>query len=65
MNIIKISAVLTAALLTGALSATAFAAETLTTTTGMEGTGSDHHLPQGHRRDERRGRGRHHGHDCL
>ena len=34
MNIIKISAVLTAALLTGALSATAFAAETLTTTTG-------------------------------
>ena len=33
MNIIKISAVLTAALLTGALSATAFAAETLTTTT--------------------------------
>ena len=34
MNIIKLSAVLTAALLTGALSATAFAAETLTTTTG-------------------------------
>lgn len=34
MNIIKISAVLTAALLTGALSATASAAETLTTTTG-------------------------------
>ena len=34
MNLIKISAVLTAALLTGALSATAFAAETLTTTTG-------------------------------
>ena len=33
MNIIKISAVLTAALLTGALSATAFAAETLTATT--------------------------------
>ena len=59
MNIIKISAVLTAALLTGALSATAFAAET------PDHDHRQHHLPQGHRRDERRGRGRHHGHDCL